>query len=67
MRPRLANVEKCTCPYCHAVLYLNHAESRTYHEAPACQKWLDFCNNTRARNEGKIQVIEVDGLKPRPS
>ena len=60
MKPRLANVHKCRCPFCRAVVYLNDEERRTYHQAPVCQQWLDYCNNSRAKWEGACSVIEVD-------
>lgn len=67
MKLRVANVEKCTCPYCHALIYLNHNERRTYHKAPVCQQWLDFCANSRGKWEGECTVIEVDAIKRKPS
>jgi hypothetical protein len=65
VKPRIANVENHTCPFCRRLILLNSAERRTYHEAPACEQWLDYCANSGGRWEGEVTIIgEFSKRKP---
>jgi hypothetical protein len=59
MRLRLVAVESLACPYCGALVYLDSAERVTYHEAPSCLGWDDFCRETKGKRGEDVSLVEL--------
>lgn len=53
--------ERLDCPYCGKVIYLDNQLRRTYHEAPACRRFLQLCAETNGNYQGETEVPVRDG------
>lgn len=60
---KAANCEKQSCPWCSAVIYINHAALEICYEEPVCRKYLKACEQMQGKAQGRIYVIEIRALE----
>jgi len=58
---RLTEPESRACPWCGRELRIDEPSRTSHHIAPACNGYLQFCQNGGARELGA--TVHVDGPK----